>query len=227
MFAAPEGDGWRVRCFAPVMDIPSAVTRSWPSARRSREQGDGVFPLTLNEGHVTMEGRRDAQKLHAALQSTPTRTGAVSDALTTEVLTLFSYASDDLDPRLPPVIARAGARHLIMALSSRERSARTHYDLEARRRLMAGADLCTVSLLYAETTRRFHARNRFAAAGSTRIPLQARPPRPWPATCATWTGHSEARSRSGRGRTWARPAACRQPSHLRPAQASGSPGVRG
>jgi PhzF family phenazine biosynthesis protein len=71
----------------------------------------------------------------------------------------------DLDPRLPPAIAEAGARHLVLALTSRQKLAAMHYDLQQGRRLMLAAGLVTISLVHAETDTLFHARNPFASGG--------------------------------------------------------------
>jgi predicted PhzF superfamily epimerase YddE/YHI9 len=46
----------------------------------------------------------------------------------------WPYAPSDLDPRLRPAIAEAGARHLVLALNSRDRLAAMRYDLQAGRR---------------------------------------------------------------------------------------------
>jgi PhzF family phenazine biosynthesis protein len=80
-------------------------------------------------------------------------------------LGLFSYTVADLDPRLPPAIAEAGARHLVLGLTSRQKLAAMHYDLEQGRRFMMAAGLVTISPVHAETSTLFHARNPFAAGG--------------------------------------------------------------
>ena len=53
----------------------------------------------------------------------------------------------------------------ILALTSRRRLSEMRYDLAVGRRLMLAVGLATISLVYAETARRFHARNPFAAGG--------------------------------------------------------------
>ncbi len=81
------------------------------------------------------------------------------------MLGLFSYSVADLDPRLPPAIAEAGARHLVLALTSRQRLAAMRYDQEMGRRFMMENGIVTISLVQAETDTLFHARNPFAAGG--------------------------------------------------------------
>ncbi|MCR0980949.1 PhzF family phenazine biosynthesis protein [Roseomonas populi] len=165
-FAAPDGDGWRVRYFAPAMEVPFCghATIALGAALAIR-RGDGVFPLVLNEGRITVEGRRTGTGLAAALQSPPTRSRPAGPDLAAEALTLFGYRPGDLDLRLPPSIAEAGARHLVLALRDRAALAAMRYDQEAGRAMMAANGLVTISLVHAETPRLFHARNPFAAGG--------------------------------------------------------------
>ncbi len=168
-FAAPaEGDSgsWRVRYFAPQSEVPFCghATIALGAALALRH-GDGVFPLVLNQARITVEGRRNASLVMAALQSPPTRSAAASPALLSAALTLFGYTPDDLDPRIPPAIAHAGADHLVLALKTRAALSAMHYELEAGRQLMAGAGLTTIVLVFAESAQRFHTRNPFASGG--------------------------------------------------------------
>ena len=80
-------------------------------------------------------------------------------------MALFGYGRDHLDLRIPPAIAFAGARHLVMALVERERLAEMRYDLDAGRALMREAQLVTISLVHAEGDQLFHVRNPFASGG--------------------------------------------------------------
>jgi PhzF family phenazine biosynthesis protein len=100
-----------------------------------------------------------------ALQSPATRSAPAGKTLIEDSLALFSYSADELDPRLPPALAEAGARHLVLALSSREKLSAMQYDLEAGHRLMTAAGIVTISLIHAETANLFHTRNPFAAGG--------------------------------------------------------------
>src|SRR5262249_7530420 len=80
-------------------------------------------------------------------------------------LNLFSYTVADLDPRLPPAVIEAGARHLVLALTSRQKLAAMQYDLEQGRRFMMVNGIVTIALVHAETSTPVHARNPFAAGG--------------------------------------------------------------
>ena len=165
-FAAPVGDDWRVRYFAPAIEVPFCGHATIAlGAALALAHGDGTFALRLNEARITVEGRRTGATLAAALRSPPTRSAPAAASLVEDSLALFSYSRDDLDPRLPPAIAEAGARHLVLALASRARLSAMRYDLEAGRRLMTAAGIVTISLVHAKTATLFHARNPFAAGG--------------------------------------------------------------
>lgn len=123
------------------------------------------FTLKLNDTSITVTGWRNNPSLMAALQSPRTQSAPASRELVEAALDLFSLNDGDLDPRLPPAIAEAGARHLVLALTSRQKLAEMRYDLERGRQLMTSTGIVTISLVHAETDTRFHARNPFAAGG--------------------------------------------------------------
>ena len=165
-FAAREAGGWRVRYFAPAIEVPFCGHATIAlGAALALAHGDGIFPLILNTTRITVEGRHTAGTLTASLQSPPTRSAEVPEILLGAALALFDLTPDALDPRLSPAIAEAGARHLVLALARRASLAAMRYDFEAGRRLMIEAGLVTVSLVHAETNTLFHARNPFAAGG--------------------------------------------------------------
>ena len=168
-FAAPLEDGWRVRYFSPESEVPfcghATIALGAALARRS---GDGMFALTLNEARITVEGRSRDGVMEAALQSPPTHSAAAPARVVSEVLELFGYAEEELDPRLPPAIIHGGADHPLLALRSREALAAMRYDLDAGRALMRREGLVTIVLVWVETPRRFHTRNAFASGGPTR-----------------------------------------------------------
>lgn len=166
-FAAPLPDGgWRVRYFSPESEVPFCghATIALGAALALRE-GDGLFELRLNQAVISVEGRRADGIIAAALQSPPTRSAPVSDALVGETLAMFGYGHEDLDPRIPPARIHGGADHLALILRSRESLAAMRYELDAGRRLMHREGLVTILFGWAETPTRFHTRNAFASGG--------------------------------------------------------------
>lgn len=165
-FAVHIGETWRVRYFSPASEVPFCGHATIAlGAALSMQFGAGIFPLTLNAAQITVEGRRDGELHAAALQSPPTFSNPVSDEVVDEVLDLFGYSADDLDPRIPPRMAHGGANHLILALKSRALLAAMRYDFERGRRLMNREGWVTILLAYAESGQRFHTRNPFASGG--------------------------------------------------------------
>ena len=166
VFAAPTGDGWRVRYFSPDGEVAFCGHATIAlGAVLAQQNGDGIFPLTTNHARVTVEGRAYGDRADAALQSPATSSEPASPALVQEALALFGYALADLDDRIPPALANGGVTHLVLALASRERLRAMRYELAAGRSLMQRHGLTTISLLHAETPQRFHARNPFASSG--------------------------------------------------------------
>lgn len=165
-FAAPQGEAWRVRYFSPESEVAFCGHATIAlGAALARRFGDGRFDLTLNAAQISVEGRKEGERVAASLQSPPTRSSPAPAALVEAALALFGYTRANLDARIPPAIAHGGNDHLVLALNSREALARMHYELEAGRRLMNGHGLVTIVLAWAETPQRFHTRNPFASGG--------------------------------------------------------------
>ena len=183
VFAAPAGDGWRVRYFAPKIEIPFCghATIALGAALAVRE-GNGVFRLHLNEAEITVEGRASQSEMFASLCSPPTQSLAAEHSLVDRALELFGYVPADLDGRFPPAVIEAGARHLAITLSNRQKLAAMRYDMNEGRSLMLEHGLATISLMHAETPTLFHARNPFAAGGVYEDPATG-------AAAAAWAGY--------------------------------------
>jgi PhzF family phenazine biosynthesis protein len=165
-FAAPSGEGFRVRYFSPEAEVPFCGHATIAlGAALARQYGDGVYRLALNQAGITVEGRRDGALTSAALQSPPTRSAPADPQLVAAALDLFGYREADLDPRIPPGLAHAGNDHLVLALASRGLLAAMRYDLEAGRTLMRAHGMPTIVLAWAENARLFHTRNPFAFGG--------------------------------------------------------------
>lgn len=166
VFAAPEGKGWRVRYFSPESEVPFCGHATIAlGAALARAHGDGRYALQLNAAAITVEGRRDGERVQAALQSPPTHSKPADASLVEAALALFGYTRADLDPRIPPALAHGGADHLVLALSSRAALAAMRYALDAGRKLMLEHGLVTVVLAWAEHPQLFHTRNPFASGG--------------------------------------------------------------
>jgi len=166
-FAAPSGLGrWRVRYFAPAVEVDFCGHATIAlGATLAERRGDGVFELQLNRVNITVEGHHDGSAMFAALQSPPTHSRPALAQLVADALTLFSLEASELDQRIPPAIAHAGADHLVLALDTRARLATMRYDFDAGRALALAHGIGTFTLVHAEAPQLFHARNPFPIGG--------------------------------------------------------------
>ncbi|KPW39719.1 Phenazine biosynthesis protein [Pseudomonas coronafaciens pv. atropurpurea] len=166
VFAVPLENGWRVRYFSPLAEVPFCGHATIAlGAALAAQQGDGVFNLTLNQAQITVEGHAQGSLTSAALQSPATSSKPISAQLLEEALMLFGYTHGDLDERIPPAHVNGGAGHLLLALNSRAALKAMHYDQQAGRELMAREGWATILLAWAETDQMFHTRNPFAFGG--------------------------------------------------------------
>ncbi len=166
VFAAPVPGGWRVRFFAPEVEVDFCGHATIAlGAALARQEGSGIFTLQLNQAQITVEGCWSETEWGASFQSPSTRSGPVSPALLQEALALFDLDRERLDSRIPPAIAHGGGDHLVLALKNRDTLRAMHYDLEKGRTLALREGLVTFCLLYAEQPRLFHARNPFPMGG--------------------------------------------------------------
>lgn len=166
VFAMPDGESWRVRYFAPETEVPFCghATIALGAALAMRE-GDGRFVLRLNHGAIEVSGRKEGELFAASLLSPLTRNRAATKVEVEQALNLFNYELEDLSPSIKPALIHAGADHIVLPLRSREKLAAMNYDLSRGRVLMNRQGWTTILLIYAETPRRFHSRNPFAAGG--------------------------------------------------------------
>lgn len=166
VFAEQHGDGFRARYFAPGAEVPFCghATIALGAALGARF-GAGVYPLELNETSITVEARKGADGWEAELQSPGTSHRSVEAADLAEVLALFGWGQEVLDPAIPAVYANAGAEHLVIALGAQADLAAMAYDFDAGAALMQRLSLVTINVVWRERADRFHARNAFAGHG--------------------------------------------------------------
>ncbi|MGJ4948598.1 PhzF family phenazine biosynthesis protein [Bradyrhizobium sp. HKCCYLS20291] len=165
-FAAPLGDTWRVRYFAPQAEVDFCGHATIAlGAALARHKSSGSFALQLNHADITVDGHSSATDWSAAFRSPPTRTRALPAAALEEILALFGLSHGDLDGRIPPVVAHAGMDHPVIALRDRGRLAAIAYDFGRGQELAQRERFCTFALVHAETPQLFHARNPFPFGG--------------------------------------------------------------
>ena len=165
-FAAPVEDRWRVRYFAPEVEVDFCGHATIAvGAELAKREGSGCFVLELNRAQITVDGHHSTDGWGASFLSPPTHSRDVSGAIMNEALALFGLTQTDLDERIPPAIANAGMDHLVLALRDRGTLSAMRYDLDQGRDLARRNGIVTFSLLYTETPQLFHARNPFPIGG--------------------------------------------------------------
>jgi PhzF family phenazine biosynthesis protein len=163
----PQGDGWRVRYFAPAREIPFCghATIALGAALGERF-GVGEYKLYLNGSEISVRAEQsDDGKFSATLQSPETRSEKAPEEYVDKILAAFNLKREDLDPAIPVGIAFAGGRYLMIAVKDRKTLADMKYQFEHVKLLMAEQDLVTISILWQESDDLFHSRNAFASGG--------------------------------------------------------------
>lgn len=157
---------WRVRYFSPKSEVPFCGHATIAlGVALGKAYGGGAYALTLNDAEIMVETDTSKDEASATLTSPPTKSRGLSDVELADILALFGFTSDDLDPRLAPGFIHGGANHAMLALKDRETLSEMTYDLDAGRDLMRKHDLVTVMLVNIESDRSFAVRNAFASGG--------------------------------------------------------------
>ncbi|KAF0649294.1 MULTISPECIES: PhzF family phenazine biosynthesis protein [Streptomyces] len=174
--APPEGLGeagraYTVRYFSPLAEVPFCGHATIAAAVALGERigpGDLVFATRAGEVPVSVTVRDGAPR--ATLTSVEPYVAEAADEDVAEALEALDWPAEDLDPALPPRIAFAGARHLVLAAGSRERLADLSYDFERLKALMLRLDLTTVQLVWRASDTVFHVRDPFPVGGVVEDP---------------------------------------------------------
>lgn len=169
---APDGRGGHtVRYFSPKAEVPFCGHATVATAIALAERdGPGDLVFSTQAGTVPVTVTREGGELRATLTSVEPHTTDVAPESVTEALAALDWPAADLDPALPPRIAYAGARHLVLAAATRERLADLSYDFARLEALMRALDLTTVQLVWRESPTVFHARDPFPVGGVVEDP---------------------------------------------------------
>jgi PhzF family phenazine biosynthesis protein len=170
------GDGedrsYDVRYFSPAAEVPFCGHATIATAV-ALAQRDGAGDLVLNTqaGPVAVRTQADGEDVAATLTSVAPHVEApLSAGELAPALDALRWSGADLDPALPPRIAYAGARHLVLGARTRGRLADLDYDFAALEAYMSARDLVTVDLVFREDATTFHARNPFPVGGVVEDP---------------------------------------------------------
>jgi PhzF family phenazine biosynthesis protein len=165
-FLAKQDESWRVRYFAPELEVPFCghATIALGAALGERF-GAGEYKLVLNNSEISVRAENTESGFSSTLYSPETFSEDVPKEFVDEVLAGFHLTREQLDPAFPIRFASGGAKHLILVAKDRKTLADMQYDFEKVRALMMDKNLITISLLWQESDEVFHSRNAFAAGG--------------------------------------------------------------
>ncbi|WP_311931744.1 PhzF family phenazine biosynthesis isomerase [Microbispora sp. H11081] len=161
-----------VRYFSPKMEVPFCGHATVASAVALAERsGPGRLVFETKAGTVPVEvAADDGGVLWATLTSVEPYVEPVADADVAQALDALRWRIDELDPALPPRIAYAGARHLVLAAATRKRLADLDYDFSGLARYMTERDLVTLQLVWRESADTFQVRDPFPVGGIVEDP---------------------------------------------------------
>ncbi|MFE0002123.1 PhzF family phenazine biosynthesis protein [[Kitasatospora] papulosa] len=168
----PDGHGGHtVRYFSPKAEVPFCGHATVAAALALAERdGPGDLVFSTPAGPVLVTVVREDGELRATLTSVEPHTEDAAPEDLAEALAALDWPAADLDPALPPRIAYAGARHLVLAAATRERLADLAYDFARLEALMRRLDLTTVQLAWRESATVFHVRDPFPVGGVVEDP---------------------------------------------------------
>lgn len=172
------GQHYTARYFSPKAEVPFCGHATVAAAVALAERdgavtGDGAraaYVFATRAGIVPVAVSRAEGAVRATLTSvTPHVEEAAADDVA-EALAALGWDAGELAADLPPRIAFAGARHLVLAAATRERLARLDYDFARLEALMRRLDLTTVQLVWRASPYVFHARDPFPVGGVVEDP---------------------------------------------------------
>ncbi|EPH42168.1 PhzF family phenazine biosynthesis isomerase [Streptomyces aurantiacus] len=166
-----DGRAFTVRYFSPQAEVPFCGHATVATAVALAERdGPGDFVFATRAGTVPVSVAESGGALRATLTSVAPRVEEAAAADVDEALAALGWRADELDAGLPPRIAFAGARHLVLAAGTRARLADLAYDFDRLKALMLRLDLVTVQLVWRESDTVFHARDPFPVGGVVEDP---------------------------------------------------------
>jgi PhzF family phenazine biosynthesis protein len=166
-FLVQQGEGWKVRYFAPAMEVPFCghATIALGAALGER-YGEGTYKLYLNQSEISVSAEKSLNGTFAAtLQSPATFSEDAPEEYVDKILAAFNLKPEELHLAFPVRFASAGAKHLILVVKDRKTLADMKYEFDLVKSLMAEKDLVTISILWQESDELFHSRNAFASGG--------------------------------------------------------------
>ncbi|MFF4299419.1 PhzF family phenazine biosynthesis protein [Streptomyces vinaceus] len=166
-----EGRAFTVRYFSPKAEVPFCGHATVATAVALAERiGPGELVFATPAGTVPVSVTAADGGLRAVLTSVEPYVEEAGPADLAEALAALDWPESDLDPGIPPRIAYAGARHLVLGAATRARLADLAYDFPRLEALMRRLDLTTVQLVHRTGPALFDVRDPFPVGGVVEDP---------------------------------------------------------
>jgi len=165
-FLEPDGEGWRVRYFAPQMEVPFCGHATIAlGAALGAHHGAGVYALALNDAAISVEAFEGPDGWSAALTSPPTYELTPDPDLVSGVRDVFAITDDDIATDAQISRISAGADMIMIPLKSRARLAQLDYDVAAGADLLNAHNIIGAYFVFGESDDRYHVRMAFPTGG--------------------------------------------------------------
>lgn len=160
------GGELRIRYFSPLAEVDFCGHATIATAVAHAERvGAGDIVLHTAAGEVAVRTAEQGGRMTATLTSVAPSVEDVDAEALDAALAALNWSAADLDPTLPPRVAYAGARHLVLAAARRERLADLRYELPVLGAVMQREHWTTVHLIWRAGPAEFHARDPFPPGG--------------------------------------------------------------
>jgi PhzF family phenazine biosynthesis protein len=171
-FIAPTAGRHRVvRYYSPEVEVSFCGHATIASGIvLGRKDGEGIYEFETAIGRVAVTTWIHDGHVKASLRSVDTRHEAIDDPDLCEILDCLHWDGADLDLKIPPIKAYAGAWHLVIATNSADTLAQLDYEFERLKTVMQRLDLTTLQLIYREREDLFQSRNPFPVGGIVEDP---------------------------------------------------------
>lgn len=166
-FIAPTtGFNRTVRYYSPEIEVTFCGHATIASGvALGSIEGPGMYTFSTLVGDIPVSVTEQSGQIRAALTSVEPKTAEARADLVEEVLRVLDWTPADLSSAIPPMLAYAGAWHLVLAVDRRERLNQLAYDFGGLKSLMEREGLTTIQLVWRETDHVFHSRNPFPVGG--------------------------------------------------------------
>lgn len=171
-FVAPAAGTRRtVRYYSPEIEVSFCGHATIATGVVLGEKdGANTYTLDTPVGPVEVTAMRSGDQVTAALRSVDTKQEPIADASLQEALDCLGWSCGDLDTRLPPINAYAGAWHYVIAVTDKALLDNLDYDFDGLKALMQREGLTTLQLVWREHDGLFYSRNPFPIGGVTEDP---------------------------------------------------------